>query len=122
MTSARDRMRRYRLRLRGINPDVDNARCIMCCAVLSRYSEPGSTLCAPCFRIHGTHEQYIDEQIRRSEGDQRTRFTCHRGHDLEQHGKLYNAGGGRYTRRCALCRKEREREYAKQRRARLAPA
>lgn len=115
---TRERVRRFRARQRGEEHAPPVPTCGRCSAQLSRYAEPDATLCAPCFRTHGTHEEYVDTQGHKTGEHHRTAYTCARGHDLEQHGQIVDAGNGRTTRRCSICRKERQREYQRNRRAR----
>lgn len=78
--------------------------CQHCGARLSRYAEPGTTMCAPCFKTHGTHVDYIDTIAWRTK---EAPTVCQRGHDLGVH-----ATNGT----CEQCRRDRNREYARARR------
>ena len=117
-----ERVRRFRAKQRGETPTTPDRVCTHCAAKLSRYAEPETTLCWSCFATHGTHEEYVDAEAYRT-GEQRlSEYVCKRGHDLELHGQLVPAGDGRHTRRCGICRKERQKISARNRRARLTQA
>lgn len=77
------------------------ARCLECGANLSRYRPPGTVYCAAHEPDRITHLDYIESGSRDPE-------TCKRGHDLRIHGRLYNTGGGRMTRKCSACVKLRD--------------
>ena len=113
---ARERQLRYRERKGGVYRH--SAGCRSCGAVLSRYN-PDPT-CSACTPKLITHAQYLDECDPAADINTiRLVEVCQRGHDLLEHGQIVHAGGGRMTRRCGKCRKERQKAYARQRRARL---
>lgn len=114
--SARDRMRAYRDRKRGVHQH--GTGCLACGTILSRYNP--DTWCATCTPKIITHAQYLDEFDPAIEVSPLTGVnTCKRGHDLLEHGRMVHAEKGRMTRRCSICRKERQKLYARERRARL---
>lgn len=76
-------------------------RCAKCGALISRYATQGDQFCWPC------HPRIEAHQVAR----------CERGHDLDVHGVVIASGKGRYSRRCATCRRERDRVRAAHRRA-----
>lgn len=90
--------------------------CLECGARLSRYADAGETRCAPCGGTrYESHLSMIDAVARA----QRERTTvCKRGHDLDEHGKIMRRENGRETLSCAACKRDRDREYARERRAR----
>lgn len=98
--------------------------CARCGAILSRYAEPGATLCAPCWASSDPpYEDHLNALVasvhaERERGASET--FCKRGHNLLDHGLMVNAGDGRLTRRCMECRRERGRTYQRERRARLS--
>lgn len=99
--------------------------CIECGARLSRYASESDTTCAPCYaRTERSYEEHlasiVDVVAQRRVGA--SNDFCKRGHDLIEHGRMIPKGDGTKTRRCMVCRRERERAYAQQRRARLKEA
>jgi hypothetical protein len=102
-----------------------NRQCVECGAGLSRYADETDTTCAPCYnRSERSYEEHlasiVDVIAQRRIGS--TKEFCQRGHDLQEHGRMISKGDGTTTRRCMVCRRERERAYAQQRRARLKEA
>lgn len=97
--------------------------CADCGCRLSQYNP--DPRCAACDHARDTtYEDYFaSSSIAKSrEGQLRGADTCKRGHDLLIHGQTVDAGGGRLTRRCMLCRREREAAYQRERRAKAAAA
>jgi hypothetical protein len=98
-------------------------QCDQCGARLSRYADADDTTCAPCYAsTPRSYEDHLTTVALAIEQRGRGIDFCQRGHDLQIHGRMVHAGGGRHTRRCMLCRRERERVYAQNRRARLKEA
>ena len=89
--------------------------CRRCGARLSRHAETTDEFCLPCFRDVGEHIDLIDT-IARTNGEPET--VCKRGHDLDQYGVPARRTGGRTTRICLACKRERDAGYARKRRAR----
>lgn len=89
--------------------------CRRCGARLSRYAEIGDEFCLPCFRTAGEHIDLIDA-VARANGEPET--VCKRGHDLDEYGAPAMRTGGRPTRICLACKRERDAGYARKRRAR----
>ena len=109
-------MRAFRDRKRGVHQH--RAACTKCGAILSRYN-PDPT-CAACDAGIPTHAEYLAQFDPAVETNGLHAVdACKRGHDLVEHGRMVHAGDGRMTRRCGLCRKEREKLYQRERRARL---
>lgn len=89
--------------------------CADCGCRLSRYNP--DDVCAACYAASDTsHDEYLRE-LRTPEALLRGADTCKRGHDLLIHGRIVDAGDGRTTRRCSICRADRQREYQRRRRA-----
>jgi hypothetical protein len=70
--------------------------CEECGAILSRYAPAGETRCLPC----------------------QPALRCKRGHDLVLTGRIVKREAGRTTLSCAACKRIRDAEYARARRAR----
>ena len=85
-------------------------KCSQCDAILSTYNQ--GLVCAPCETKTITHAEYTAacdpaQQATRLRGDD----VCKRGHDLLTHGVMKNTGGGRISRKCRACERERATNY-----------
>ena len=87
------------------------SRCRTCGARLSRYRPEGSVHCAVHEPDHITHLHYVESLALQSRERLRGPDTCTKGHDLQIHGRIRNAGHGLMTRICNACATERTRAY-----------
>ena len=87
------------------------SRCRTCGAKLSQYRPEGTVHCAAHEPDHITHLDYIDHITLPRIPVLTGPGTCAKGHDLNVHGRMRNAGGGRITRLCRICAAERARTY-----------
>lgn len=100
---------------------MSSRACTHCGCNLSRYND--TPLCSACTAIKPpSYDDYFASVADTTEGKLRGADTCRNGHDLTIHGKVIQTGGGRSTRRCMTCRREREKQYQRDRRARLKQA